>query len=67
MDSHDPTPALTPACVASLAKAAGIAIEPERLPMVLAVLTELLDLEREIEPVDASPPGNGGFGTGGRP
>ena len=44
-------PPLTPECVANLAAASGIDIAPERLPAVVAVLSELFALEHELEGV----------------
>jgi hypothetical protein len=66
MMSDDAAPALTPDCLAGLAGAAGIAIDPERLPAVLAVLNELFELEREVEGIAAALPGDDGIETGGQ-
>ena len=52
VDSTPDRPRLTPERVALLAEAAGIAIDPERLPDVTAVLAELFALEATLDELD---------------
>lgn len=53
-DSAPDRPRLAPESVALLAEAAGIAIAPERLPDVTAVLAELFALEAVLDDLDLS-------------